>query len=464
MNLQTHSLLTVACAALTLTPLTVDAQNRNTVLNYNIPLGPEVAEVTARGDYAYVARGSAGVEVVKISGTGAPARVGTIRPYHGLANIDIDDIEVRGNILYLGNDVPNGSPTPHTGLFMYDLGADPVNPPLSGTITWGAGIGYHLGASVHNFCTDESAGRTYVYIASAISNCIEVFDVTNPALPEFKDEFYPPLNQGIVPGEVHDVAVKNGVCVSTWSGGGFAIHDVSNIASSYVDLQAEEIVSAVTLLNYTKYANAMTWHAAFSEDGNHLITTDGRAYIGTRVWDLRTITAPNVPLVHTAQYTSGTGSLVHNVAVSGKYIYLSHFYDGLRVLELLPNGTLRDMAQYDTRPAQSGSGGTGAWGVCVAGGQVLVSDSSNGLYSIDFRDTIAVTFAEWRKGSKTLTIEATSTAAPAVALSAAGFGTLTWNANTGKYRLVVTGVQAWPSTVTLSSDIGGSQTAAVRKR
>jgi hypothetical protein len=75
-----------------------------------------------------------------------------------------------------------------------------------------------------------------------------------------------------------------------------------------------------------------------------------------------------------------------------------------------------------------------------------------------------VTFAEWRKGNKTLTIEATSTAAPAVALSAAGFGTLTWNANTGKYRLVVTGVQSWPSTITLSSNIGGLQTAAVRKR
>ena len=125
--------------------------------------------------------------------------------------------------------------------------------------------------------------------------------MTNPALPEFKDELRTPPNAyGLTQGTMHDVAVRNGICVSTWLSGGFAIHDVSNIAASHIDYQAEEIVSYVTLLNYTKYPNAFTCHAAFSADGNWLITTDGQSYIGCRTWNLNSITAPNVPLIHTA--------------------------------------------------------------------------------------------------------------------------------------------------------------------
>lgn len=462
--MQRSHILTAALAALTFTILPAAAQNRNAVQLFNVPLGACTGEVCALGDYAYVARDTAGVEVVKISGAGSPAHVATIRPYPGQANICVTDIEINGTTLYIGNDVPNGGPTPHTGLFIYDLGADPVSPPLSGTITWGAGALHHLGASTHNFCIDTAAGRTYAYIASAISNTVAVFDVTSPSQIEFKDEFHPPLSSGIVPGTVHDVTVKNGLCASTWSTGGFAIHDVSDIASSGIDWQLQEIVSTTTLLNYTRYANALTYHAAFSSDGNFLITADGRSYIGCRTWDLRTITAPQTALTHTAQYTSGTGSLPHNLQVEGKYVYVAHLLDGLRVLEVLPTGLFRDVALYDTRPTAAGTSYAGAWGVFVAGQKVLVSDTAQGLYGIDFRDTITVSLAEWKNSTRTLTIEAVSTAAPSVGLNVPGFGTMTYNTGTGKYRLVVTGVQTNPGSVTVNSDIGGTRSSTVRRR
>ena len=462
MKLRQHLLTALAACALSLLP--ASAQNRNTTQLFNVPIAAGTGEVCALGDYAYVAHGTAGIEVVKISGAGSPALVGTIRPYPGQANIDITDIEVRGTMLYVGNDVPNGGPTPHTGFFMYDLSTSPVNPALTGTLTWGAGALHHLAASTHNFCIDVAAGRTYAYIASAISNTLAVFDVTNPALPEFKDEFYPPLSSGIVPGTVHDVTVRNGICASAWSTGGFAIHDVSNIASSGIDWQLEEIISTTTLLNYTRAANCLTYHLALSEDGNFLITADGRAYIGCRTWDLRTITAPNVPLAYTAQYTSSAGSIPHNLQVEGQYAYVAHLLDGLRVLEVLPSGQFRDMALFDTRPTSAGTSYAGAWGVFVAGEKVLVSDTAQGLYAVDFRDTITVVLAEWKNSTRTLTVEATSTAAPSVAINVTGFGTMTYSSTTGKYRLVTTGVNSNPGTVTLNSDIGGSRASSVRRR
>lgn len=443
----------------------LSAQNRNTVPLFNVASGAGTTEVCASGDYAYQARGSAGVSVVRISGAGAPAYVGSIQPYQGVGNTDIQDVEAVGNILYVGNEVPNNSATPHTGLFMYDLAADPVNPPLVGTITWGAGPGYYLGASLHNFCIDVSGGRTYAYVASAISNAVEVFDVTNPALPEYKDALRPPAGiYGLIWGSVHDVTVRNGVCVSTWLDGGFAIHDVSNIAASHIDFQLDELVSATSLLNHTKYANANTYHAAISENGQWLVTTDGRSTIGCRTWNLASITAPNVPLVHTAQFTSPTGTVLHSAQIKGKYVYTSNFMDGCRILELTPAGSLREVGRYDTTPTTGGLGYSGIWSVFVAGERILLSDTTQGLFAVDFRDSISVTLAEWKRSTGTLTIESNSTAAPSVGLEVAGFGTMTWNANLGKYRLVVAGVNANPGSITVNSDIGGSQTSSVRRR
>jgi hypothetical protein len=463
--MKTNSPTILALGLLCTAVLPATGQNRNTVPLFNVNPGAGCTEVTASGDYAYVARGSAGIEVVQIAGAGAPLRVGTIRPYLGQGNICITDVQVVGNTLYASNDVPNGGPVPHSGFFIFDLATSPVAPAMSGTITWGAGPLYHLAGSVHNFCVDVVAGRSYAYMASAISNEVVVFDVTNPAVPEFKDQLRtPPASPGFSRGSVHDVAVKSGKCVSTWANGGFVIHDVSNIAGSYLDMQAMQFVSAVTLINYTTYPNALVYHAAFSADGNTLLTVDGRYYNGCRSWDLSSITTPMVPLVQTGSFTSGTTAFMHNIHVDGKYVYLSNFMDGCRIVELQPGGQLREMGRYDTTPTVGGSGSNGVWGVFVAGQKVLLGDTALGLVAVDFKDTISIPLAEWKQSTRTLTVQCTSTAAPAVGLSVNGYGPMNWNMNSGRYELVLGQVNSNPLSVTVLSDIGGQQVAPVRRR
>ncbi len=222
-------LTTLALAA---TLLSAPAQTLNVQQLSRTALGADVREVAISGNYAFVAQATSGIKIVDVTNAAAPVIVGTIVPNGGLPNIDIRDVEIKNGILYASNSVPNGSPTPHTGVFMYNI-SNPLSPALAGTITWGAGGGYHFAGSVDNLCVDEAAGLTYVYCASEITSCVEVFDVTNPAVPVYKDTINPPRNSsGFLKGHAHDVTVRNGICASAWWDGGLALHNVSNIASS----------------------------------------------------------------------------------------------------------------------------------------------------------------------------------------------------------------------------------------
>jgi hypothetical protein len=83
---------------------------------------------------------------------------------------------------------------------------------------------------------------------------------------------------------------------------------------------------------------------------------------------------------------------------------------------------------------------------------------------VDFKDTISVPLAEWKQSTRTLTVQCTSTAAPAVGLSVNGYGPMNWNVNTGRYELVLGQVNSNPLSVTVLSDIGGQQVSPVRRR
>ncbi len=452
-----------ALAALALAVPAAFAQNANTQFLFNVPLGSQGGEVRVRGDYAYVAQGSAGISVVKIAGPGSPAAVGTIRPYGTSPNVCITDLEISGDVLHAGNLLGNNGPTPFTGLFMFDLAADPVNPPVVGDISWGVFAGSYMGASARGIDVEVAAGRTYVYIASAITSTVAVFDVTNPAQPEFKDELYSLTPQGAYYGAALDVSVSHGKCVTTLGTGGFCVHDVSDIASSHIDFQNQVIVSATSLLNHTRLTGTNTRRADFSADGKWLVTTDASPAVGCRTWNTDTIVAPNVPLAWTSQFSTGN-SLVSNVHVDGRWVYVAHHLDGCRILHLSPAGALSAVGRYDTTPTLGGTGTGGVTGVCLAGEKVLLSDRTQGLFAVDFIDSLTIRKAEWKQSTKTLTVQTTSTAAPFVELEVAGYGAMTWNQSTSRYTLVLPGVQTKPSSVTVVSDIGAARSSSVQRR
>ncbi|MDA0765438.1 MAG: hypothetical protein O3A87_00490 [Verrucomicrobia bacterium] len=436
----------LAAATLALSAFPASAQYLNTEELANLPLGGHSHDLWAEGDYVYVARGEDGVDVINAADKENPYKVATIRPFPGVPNIDIGDVEVVNGIAYMANTVPNGSPTPHVGVFMYDV-SNPAAPVEVGRIEWGAGAWYHLGANAHNLHIHENGNTVQAYVASRTSSAVEVFDVTNPAGPLWLSSIYPPLTiYGTIPGQSHEIFVQGNLCFSSWLGAGFAIHDVSNPAFP-------------VLVAHENYAGAYTYGVYPTDDGQHLLTTDAYTGIGLRIWDIST---PSNPVL-TGSWTSGTGALMHNVVVKGDYAYLSHFQDGMHVLDISNKAAPTQLAWFDTDPGSAAYVGNGAYGVFPTDEAIYVSHSTSGLHVLGLVDTVTINSADWFRRTNQLVVEATSSLAPAATLTLDGYGTMTYQPGSGTYTITVAENHK-PRSVQVDSDFGGRDTSRVRKR
>lgn len=112
-----------------------------------------------------MARGTAGLAIIDVSNPAAPVLRNTILPF---AHADISDVQVVNGIAYLANEVPNGSPTPHVGMLIYDV-RNPLAPVELGRLEWGAGGGYHLGCDAHSVTIEVTPTATNAYLASGIT-------------------------------------------------------------------------------------------------------------------------------------------------------------------------------------------------------------------------------------------------------------------------------------------------------
>jgi hypothetical protein len=439
-----RNLLSVLVAVLPLATALPTSAQLNTRLISNLPLGAGNGEVWAEGNYAYVTRGHAGLDIIDASNQSAPVKVATILPF---AHACISDVQVIGNLAYLSNEITNGSPTPHVGMFIFDV-SNPLAPVELSRLEWGAGGGYHLGCDAHSVTVDEPVpGTRIAYLSSGITGDLALFDVSNPALPVYLSEILSPVWS--YNSQAHDAVVKNGRCYTSWLGGGFTVHDVSN-------------PTAPVLLAHQPNANVnsvFTYHLALSTDGLSLVTTENTT--GTdavKIWNISNLGA----ITLSGSFVSPGGATPHQVSIRGNYAYLAYLTDGLRVLDLSNPAAPLSVGHYDPEP---GSGGamTGGWGVFPTANNIYLSHSTGGLYIVDLFDTITITKADWRKNSKVLVVEATSTAAPSATLTVAGRGVMTYNVSLNKYTFTQSGVLSKPSTVTVTSDLGATRSATVRR-
>ena len=422
----------------------VSAQILNTRLLSNLPLGAGNGEVWAEGNYAYVARDTAGLAIIDTSNPAAPVLRNTILP---LTNSHISDVQVINGIAYLANEVPQGTPTPHIGMFIYDV-RNPLAPVELGRLEWGAGGGYHLGCDAHSITVEVTPTATNAYLSSGITGDLAIFDVSNPAVPVYLSEILMPIRS--YNGQSHDCVVANGRCYTSWLGGGFTVDDVSNPTAP---VRLAHVPTAG--LN-----SEFFYHMALGNGGQNLLVTTARVSGPHPVKIFNILNLGAISLA--GSFSSPGNAIAHQVSVLGKYAYIANLTDGLRILDISNPALPRSVGQYDPEP---GSGGAfaGGWGVFATANNIYLSHSSGGLYTIDLVDTITITKADWRKKSKVLVVEATSTAAPSVALTVTGRGVMTYNVSLNKYTFTQTGVLTQPATVTVTSDIGGTSSAIVRK-
>ena len=179
-------LFSLSCSLLL--PLSADDK---TQLLSETGVGAGVSETLAySGNIVYIARHTNGVDVMDVLNPFQPVKLTTIDPDGpNFATVDVWDVQVLNNILYVFNCGSAIDPNPgkghYTGVYMYDI-SNPMFPIEVGAIVYGKGPRYHFGAQTKSAEVGLINGIPHIFVCSVMSTCVEIFDVSNPALPVWK--------------------------------------------------------------------------------------------------------------------------------------------------------------------------------------------------------------------------------------------------------------------------------------
>ena len=215
--------------------------------------------------------------------------------------------------------------------------------------------------NTHNITSDPATGHLYL---SGTNQGVMIYDASqNPEAPRYVG------NWNIT--YTHDCCVLRGrAFLSNGSTRRTRIMDASNPAN------------LIEISNFQSPAgyNHNVW---VSDDESLLCVTDeiARRWNSPHmtVWD---ISNPRSP-VKRGDYDLGT--IVHNVFILGRTAYMSHYTDGVHVVDLTDPAQPTRIASYDTSTVSGGY--NGCWGVhpFADHGLVYASDMQNGLYVLEIQ-------------------------------------------------------------------------------
>jgi choice-of-anchor B domain-containing protein len=232
--------------------------------------------------------------------------------------------------------------------------------------------------NTHNITADPDTG--YLYL-SGTNQGLMIYDASqNPTAPKLVSTWYPSRTY------THDCCVVKGrAYLSTGYSYAARIMNCSNPASMV------EIGRCNTPGGY----DHNVW---VSEDAQLLCVTDeiarGSSSPHLTVWDISQPQTPN----KLGDYDLNT--IVHNVFILGRTAYMSHYVDGVHIVDLADPTNPTMVANYDTSTV--GSGYAGCWGIHVFTdhGLVYASDMQNGLYVFQVDCGHLNRFGNGTKGTK----------------------------------------------------------------
>jgi choice-of-anchor B domain-containing protein len=213
----------------------------------------------------------------------------------------------------------------------------------------------------HNIYIDTANAMLYAE-GSFGSQSVRVISLADPENPVQLTTF------GV---ECHDVYVhSNRAYVAEGYQGTIGVYDVTNPASP-------------TLLKRIGIpASGYVHNCWTTEDGNYLMSTEETTGKTIKMWDITDLDNPTIVDTYL-----GPTQLAHNVHIEGDFAYISHYADGLRIVDISNPNNISEVGYYDTYPG-GGGGFVGAWGSFphFTSGKRLVSDISTGLYVVYFDD------------------------------------------------------------------------------
>ena len=175
----------------------------------------------------------------------------------------------------------------------------------------------------HNIYIDET--NAMLYAEGSFSEPVRAISLADPLNP-VQTSFF-----GI---ECHDMYARdNIVYVAEGGQGSFAIYDLT-------DNQNPVLLKRQFVPNGGYVHN--TW---LSDDGNYLLTTEETSGKTIKYWD---VSNPNA-IVLLSEYL-GPDGLAHNAHIKGDYGYVSHYGDGLEIIDLTDPNNISRAGWYDTYP------------------------------------------------------------------------------------------------------------------
>jgi choice-of-anchor B domain-containing protein len=265
------------------------------------------------------------------------------------------------------------TPNQFAGLQVVDLSTLPDSVRSFHSVLW-PGVN-STNARAHTVTVDDAG---YLYIqggtttkgTGGVDAGVRIFSLANAWVP-VSVSFYSPRY-------VHDSFVKNNILFNSniFDGGHVDILDVTDR-------------SRPRLLTSIIYPQGFTHNSWTTEDGKYLFTTDENEGLTVKVWDIRVLWDGNpandnsIELV--AEYIGDKTQIAHNVHIKGDHAFISHYVEGVKVLDIADPTDPVEVGYYDTFP-QPGNGYMGAWGVFpyFPSGNFVVSDMQTGLYVLQF--------------------------------------------------------------------------------
>jgi len=223
----------------------------------------------------------------------------------------------------------------------------------------------------HNIFIDTTSALLYSLISrGGITrfSAMTLFDISNPLDPVYINEYS--LFGGLQASQIHDAYVQDNIAFLNLGPSGLAIVDFS------------DPYNPVTLSTITDYQDRGYNHSGWlSADCSNYYMADENHGFDVKVVAVSDLCEPEVTRTFNAEVSSPT-SIPHNQVVACDYLYISYYYDGLRVYNI-KNPAQPELALfYDTYLEPEGREFRGAWGVYpfLPSGNILVSDMQNGLF------------------------------------------------------------------------------------
>ena len=219
----------------------------------------------------------------------------------------------------------------------------------------------------HNIFIDTATAKLY---ACASNSAMDIYSLANPINPTLIFSYTDV-------GHVHDTYVRNDTAYLNCGNQGFKIVDFH-----YLDVPGG--MAPLELATFTSYPGAGYNHSGWlSDDGKIYAMQDENHGSDVKILDVSDFNNISVLSVFNAGVSSQ--SIAHNGIIRDNKLYLSYYYDGLRVFDISNPSNPIQTCMYDTYSQNNVGSYHGAWGVYpyLKSDNIILSDMQSGLYVLE---------------------------------------------------------------------------------